>query len=161
MWLYLLQHATGAIPVANSYFGRGTGALLLDYVSCTGHEQFLATCSNNGVGITSSSCNHYNDAGVQCPGKIKMSRKWQHIGVAIMLCVANHFTTDPVNATTPCTNGDIRLAGGLSSNQGRVEICYNNQWGTVCDNSFTNIDARVVCRQLGFPALGEQEQIHV
>ena len=68
------------------------------------------------------------------------------------------YHTAPVNATTPCTNGDVRLADGLSSNQGRVEICYNNQWGTVCDNYFTNIDARVVCRQLGFPALGEQEQ---
>ena len=63
-----------------------------------------------------------------------------------------------MNVTKPCTNGDVRLAGGLSSNQGRVEICYNNQWGTVCDNSFNNIDASVVCRQLGFPAIGEQVQ---
>ena len=63
-----------------------------------------------------------------------------------------------MNATKPCTNGDVRLAGVLSSNQGRVEICYNNQWGTVCDNSFTNVDARVVCRQLGFPAIGEPVQ---
>ena len=93
--------------------------------------------------------------------KIKCSRKWKHICIVTTLCVANCFITAPVNATTPCTNGDVRLAGGLSSNQGRVEICYNNQWGTVCDNSFTNIDARVVCRQLGFPALGEQEQIYM
>ena len=76
-----------------------------------------------------------------------------------MSCDGWSYYTAPVNATKPCTNGDVRLAGGLSSNQGRVEICYNNQWGTVCDNSFNNIDARVVCRQLGFPAIGEQVQM--
>lgn len=68
MLSYLLQHATGAIPVANAHYGRGTGAILLDYVSCTGNEQFLANCTNNGVGITS--CGHYNGAGVKCPGNI-------------------------------------------------------------------------------------------
>ena len=68
MLSYLLQHATGAIPVANAHYGRGTGAILLDYVSCTGNEQFLANCTNNGVGITSSNCDHGDDAGVQCPG---------------------------------------------------------------------------------------------
>ena len=54
-----------------------------------------------------------------------------------------------------CTSGGVRLVDGFSSYDGRVEICYNNQWGTVCDNSFTNIDARVVCRQLGHVAIGE------
>ena len=54
-----------------------------------------------------------------------------------------------------CTTGDMRLVGSTTANQGRVEICYDNQWGTVCDDSFTSIDARVVCRQLGYPAVGE------
>ena len=60
--------SSGAIPLSNAYFGRGTGAILIDYVSCTGSEQFLANCTNNGIGITSSFCNHNQDAGVQCPG---------------------------------------------------------------------------------------------
>ena len=63
--------------------------------------------------------------------------------------------TVPVNATVPCANGAVRLVGGSDSHEGRVEICYNNQWGTVCDNFFSSIDARVVCRQLGHPVLGE------
>ena len=66
-WLYLL-HSTGAIPLSNAYYGSGTGPVLIDNVSCTGNEQFLANCTNNGVGVTSLSCGHDDDAGVQCPG---------------------------------------------------------------------------------------------
>ena len=49
-----------------------------------------------------------------------------------------------------CDNGAIRLAGGESKNEGRVEICFNNQFGTICDDEWDNSDAAVVCYQLGF-----------
>ena len=53
-----------------------------------------------------------------------------------------------------CTNGDIRLRGGTNRYEGRVEICNNNAWGTVCDDSWSTFDARVACRQLGFSSIG-------
>lgn len=35
-----------------------------------------------------------------------------------------------------------------------MELCYNNQWGTVCDDAFGRPDSAVVCRQLGFGYAG-------
>ena len=48
----------------------------------------------------------------------------------------------------------IRLVEGSSAYQGTVEVNFNGKWGSICDDSWDNNDARVVCRQLGFPDVG-------
>lgn len=55
-----------------------------------------------------------------------------------------------------CPTGAIRLAGGQEPNEGRVEICVNNQYGTICDDSWDDRDAAVVCAQLGFSRTSKQ-----
>ena len=53
-----------------------------------------------------------------------------------------------------CRTGDLRLQGSTLQGSGRVEVCINNVWGTVCDNSWSSNNARVVCNQLGFSKYG-------
>jgi len=48
-----------------------------------------------------------------------------------------------------CQHADVRLVGPVAYS-GRVEICFTETWGTVCDNMWSNDDANIVCRQLGF-----------
>ena len=55
---------------------------------------------------------------------------------------------------TTCTQGAIRLQGGTAT-EGRVEICNNNVWGTVCEDGWDDTDARVACQQLGLPSTSE------
>ena len=50
--------------------------------------------------------------------------------------------------------GLLRLVGGNNQYEGRLEICLNGVWGTVCDDNFEGVDANVACRQLGYSSTG-------
>ena len=56
---------------------------------------------------------------------------------------------NPADAGTHCIEGSVRLAGGTPDKNGRVEVCYNGVWGTVCGDSWGIPDTFVVCKQLG------------
>ena len=54
-----------------------------------------------------------------------------------------------------CTDGNVRLVNGSSPMEGRVEVCYNSMYGTVCDDFWDELEATVVCTQLGYTGDGE------
>ena len=58
-----------------------------------------------------------------------------------------------------CSDWDVRLVNGSKAPQpasssilqeGTVEVCFNNTYGSICHNLWNENDARVVCRDLGF-----------
>ncbi len=54
------------------------------------------------------------------------------------------------NEEVSCDDGNLRLVNGATDNEGRVEICFDDHWGTICDDQFGPPEATVVCRQLGY-----------
>ena len=59
-----------------------------------------------------------------------------------------------ISCVIGCHDGDVRIADGRTSLEGRVEICAKNTWGTICDDGWGTQEARVVCRQLGLATPG-------
>lgn len=61
------------------------------------------------------------------------------------------------NMLLGCTCGDVRLSGGESYFEGRVEVCLEGLWLTLtlCDESWNDFVAEVVCSQLGFLTPGK------
>ena len=78
----------------------------------------------------------------------------------------NYFNQDIGILKANCTEGDVRLVNGSTQYEGRVEICINRVWGTVCSRdsirswrySWDTFDSNVVCRQAGHMELGK---VHV
>ena len=87
---------------------------------------------------------------VQCRGTEARLTDCTHPAFGVHSCT--HGEDAGVRCIT-CTNGVIRLQGG-NATSGRVEICNNNDWGTVCDDQWDDSDAQVACGQLGFDTTG-------
>ena len=95
-------------------------------VQCDGSEMSLLECP---ISYLSPAISSANDAAVVCQAQSTVFNN--------------------------CSNGDIRLVNGTNQLEGRLEICINKVWGTVCSQGFTADDAEVVCSQFNFSFDGE------
>ncbi|XP_052271847.1 deleted in malignant brain tumors 1 protein-like [Dreissena polymorpha] len=152
----------GFAPAAlnSTTYGQGTGQIWLDDLKCNGTESSLSYCRTKNWG--EHNCGHSEDVGVDCNcplGSYSVSCSKQ--------CHCRLGPCDGVTGT--CENGgckvgwtgiacnettSIRLINGYRPSQGRLEVFYNNTWGTVCDDGFNSSAAIVVCRMLGFSGNG-------
>ena len=53
-----------------------------------------------------------------------------------------------------CAEGEIRLVNSVIDQEGRVEVCFNGVWSSICDDGWDKTDAYIVCSQLGYGQLG-------
>lgn len=75
----------------------------------------------------------------------------------------SHYSDVGVGCEQACGENQIRLVGGANYTEGRLEVCRDGQWGTVCDDpnsrSFATEEAVVICKQLGLPYTGIGETL--
>ena len=120
----------------------------IDINECTigTHKCINAECVNNN-GTYSCSCEH---GFYQSDPSAKQS--------ACSKCTCSYYNDSEWRTfflSIVCSDGDVRLMNSsspsTSSGKGQVEVCYNNSYWAVCSSDWDNIDAGVVCKQLGHP----------
>uniref|UniRef100_A0A1X7SXN5 SRCR domain-containing protein n=1 Tax=Amphimedon queenslandica TaxID=400682 RepID=A0A1X7SXN5_AMPQE len=114
----------------------------------------------------------YSRAGLTSYGTDYVSMKWDDVNcvsssyLSIAQCTYSTYidsgcvNRNSYDATVYCYTtkiwnsnpyaGMVRLQGGYYSNEGRVEVYCNGQWGTICSTGFSTSDANTICRQLGY-----------
>ena len=137
---------------ASGYYTENTWPFHILDLNCTGVENSIWNCSYNG--LFSYNCPSRHDASLKCQGS----------SIYTMSIIYLLGTVDINTTMANCEDGDVRLVGGSTQYEGRVEVCINQAWGTVCSSKFSSWgskyyywetpDSNVVCRQLGYMDFG-------
>lgn len=94
-------------------------------------------------------------SGVHCNGTEQSIFDCPHAGWGNNQSCGHAYDAGVICTTIPMNQHPVRLAGGANAFEGRVEMFYNNKWGTICDDHWTFSEADVVCQSLGSPGARE------
>ena len=72
-----------------------------------------------------------------------------------------HLSIAPFFSSDNCTETSIRLVDGRTGTEGRVEICYEGVWGSICPNYWKVENAMVACKQLGYATTGKKGPLYI
>ncbi|CAK1540979.1 unnamed protein product [Leptosia nina] len=122
-----------------SQYGEAIEKFWMDDVVCEGTETSISNCIFSGWGT--SDCESSEAAGVICHNKV----------VPEVIDAESRYIHEVIDASST----SLRLAGGRNNLEGRVEIYYNNTWGSICPDGWTLYEASAVCHHL---ALGHAVQ---
>ncbi|GBM85241.1 Lysyl oxidase 3A [Araneus ventricosus] len=127
----------------NSQFGRGRDLIWMDNMFCTGREFRLDRCRFDGWGV--HDCNHAEAAGVVCDGQ-----RARAIAQGTPEISPNAIPAAEKTVIRLVTEKDlaIRLVGGRTTTEGRVEVRMPQGWGLICGDGWGITEANVVCNQL-------------
>ena len=68
-------------------------------------------------------------------------------------CCGHHRDVS-IRCNPGCNDGEIKLSGGSGDLEGTVKVCIKGGFYTICDDGWSNNDATVICRQLGYSVIG-------
>ncbi|XP_011183617.1 uncharacterized protein LOC105212916 isoform X6 [Zeugodacus cucurbitae] len=142
-----------------SYYPPTTAdvSFAMDEVECRGDEASLKECNFKGWGV--SNCGPDEVVGVvckvpqlKCPNNYWLCSTSQECIPPAFLCDNTPDCADKSDESENVCNSPIkyRLQGGPSPNEGRLEVRYRGEWGTVCDDDFGLKEAQVMCNSMGF-----------
>ncbi|KAK3593700.1 hypothetical protein CHS0354_013595 [Potamilus streckersoni] len=134
-----LGYTDGGSVVTN-VFGPGTGIIWMDDVNCAGTERRLSDCQFSNWGI--QNCEHSEDVGVRCSTSSVIPTP-----SLLSTTTQSPIIAQPSKCDAPDPN--IRLIS-RQFGTGVVEVRRNNQWGTICDDSWGLTNAQVICKMLCF-----------
>ncbi|XP_053979803.1 uncharacterized protein LOC128876963 isoform X3 [Hylaeus volcanicus] len=138
---------------------------MVDQLKCRGNETTLRECDFDGWGV--HNCQPEEAVGVICKTAVNSCQDGHWKCDKSPTCIPTAFICDEVvdcpdksdESSEHCDAPfEIRLANGSSPLEGRVEVRHHGIWGTVCDDDFSNAEATVICRSLGYggPALAKK-----